>query len=97
MGAPDEDDELSEEARLFRMQEAIHSQAHKLHVAALIERYPGLRETLDASVANYDALYEAHDAGIAFAVCITEGVPVHDTLKVVGTTPGMRIRSSSWR
>jgi succinyl-CoA synthetase alpha subunit len=38
-----------------------------------------------------DALYEAHDAGITFAVCITEGVPVHDTLKVVGTTPGMRI------
>src|SRR5580700_8594842 len=38
-----------------------------------------------------DALYEAHDAGITFAVCITEGVPVHDTLKVVGATPGMRI------
>jgi succinyl-CoA synthetase alpha subunit len=38
-----------------------------------------------------DALYEAYEAGITFAVCITEGVPVHDTLKVVGTTPGMRI------
>ena len=38
-----------------------------------------------------DALYEAYDAGITFAVCITEGVPVHDTLKVVATTPGMRI------
>jgi succinyl-CoA synthetase alpha subunit len=38
-----------------------------------------------------DALYEAYEAGIGFAVCITEGVPVHDTLKVVGATPGMRI------
>ena len=38
-----------------------------------------------------DALYEAYEAGITFAVCITEGVPVHDTLKVVGTTSGMRM------
>jgi succinyl-CoA synthetase alpha subunit len=38
-----------------------------------------------------DALYEAYEAGITFAVCITEGVPVHDTLKVVGATSGMRI------
>ncbi len=61
-----------------------------------------VREAVDATGATHsclfvpppfaaDALYEANDAGIALAVCITEGVPVHDTLKVVGATPGMRI------
>lgn len=55
-----EDPVVREEARLFRMQEAIHAQAHKLHVGALIRRYPGLRETLDESIASYDGLYDKH-------------------------------------
>ena len=38
-----------------------------------------------------DALYEAYDAGIKLAVCITEGIPSHDMLKVVATTKSMRI------
>lgn len=38
-----------------------------------------------------DALYEAHDAGIGFAAAITEGIPVHEMLKVVATTLGMRL------
>ncbi len=38
-----------------------------------------------------DALFEAYEAGVRFSVCITEGAPVHDMLRVVGTTPGMRI------
>jgi succinyl-CoA synthetase alpha subunit len=61
-----------------------------------------VREAVDATGATHqvifvpppaaaDALFEAYDAGIRFSVCITEGVPVHDTLKVVGATPGMRI------
>ena len=36
-----------EEARLFKVQEAIHSQAHQKHVGALIARYPGLQEAVD--------------------------------------------------
>jgi len=38
-----------------------------------------------------DALLEAYEAGVRFSVCITEGVPVHDMLRVAGVTPGMRI------
>ncbi len=61
-----------------------------------------VRDAVDATGATHtiifvppaaaaDALYEAYDAGVGFAVCITEGIPVHDVLKVVATTPGMRI------
>jgi len=38
-----------------------------------------------------DALLEAYDAGISVAICITEGIPVHDMLRVSAATPRMRI------
>src|SRR5690554_6783638 len=37
--------EVLEEARLFRAQEAVHSAAHRRHTAALIRKYPGLKDT----------------------------------------------------
>jgi hypothetical protein len=52
---------VAEEARLFRAQEGIHSLAHRLHLNALMRRYPGLKQVVDKAVANYDALYDAHD------------------------------------
>jgi predicted metal-dependent hydrolase len=45
------------EAKDFRTQESIHSMAHRKHAKALIERYPGLQETLDKVVQSYDRLY----------------------------------------
>ena len=61
-----------------------------------------VRDAVDATGATHtcifvpppfaaDALFEAYEAGIGTAVCITEGVPVHDVLKVMGATSGMRI------
>lgn len=61
-----------------------------------------VKECIDATGATHqcifvppagaaDALFEAYEAGVRFSVCITEGVPVDDMLRVVGTTPGLRI------
>jgi predicted metal-dependent hydrolase len=52
------DPEVAEEADAFLRQEAQHARAHRLHINALIKRYPGLRSTLDEAVADYDRLRE---------------------------------------
>jgi hypothetical protein len=51
------DPAVREEARLFVAQEGAHSLAHRKHVKALIERYPGLQEALDDIGTHFDKLY----------------------------------------
>jgi predicted metal-dependent hydrolase len=53
------DPEVAEEADAFLRQEAVHAMAHRLHQRALLGRYPGLKGTLDAVVADYDRLFAA--------------------------------------
>ena len=55
-----DDPEIAAEADAFMQQEAIHARAHRLHIDALVRRYPGLRSTLDAAIAGFDALLEVH-------------------------------------
>ncbi len=53
------DAEAAAEAQAFLRQEAQHASAHRLHLRALIRRYPGLQQTLDEAVARYDQLSES--------------------------------------
>lgn len=50
------DSEAAEEADLFLHQEAQHASAHRKHVRALINHYPGLQATFDEAIAAYDDL-----------------------------------------
>ncbi|WP_028476548.1 metal-dependent hydrolase [Nocardia sp. CNY236] len=50
------DPEVVEEADAFMRQEGQHSTAHRQHVSGLIKRYPGLQETLDNVIAQFDHL-----------------------------------------
>ncbi|KWX68462.1 metal-dependent hydrolase [Mycobacterium sp. NAZ190054] len=50
------DPAVAEEATAFLRQEAQHSASHRKHVNALIAQYPGLQHTLDAAIAEYEAL-----------------------------------------
>ncbi len=55
------DQGVLEEARLFLQQEAVHAKAHRRHVQALIDRYPGLQAGLDLALAHFDDHYDRHD------------------------------------
>ncbi len=48
------DPEVAAEATAFLRQEAQHSSTHRKHVTALIKRYPGLQQTLDAAITSFD-------------------------------------------
>ncbi|MEC3916219.1 metal-dependent hydrolase [Nocardia sp. CDC160] len=50
------DPEVAEEADAFMRQEGQHSTAHRQHVRGLIRAYPGLQETLDEVVGEFDKL-----------------------------------------
>lgn len=45
---------VAEEATAFLRQEAQHSASHRKHVTALIKGHPGLQQTLDAAMAEFD-------------------------------------------
>ncbi|MFE7722755.1 metal-dependent hydrolase [Nocardia rhizosphaerihabitans] len=53
------DPEVAQEAVAFMRQEGHHSTAHRQHVKALIKKYPGLQNTLDAVIGEFDLLTEA--------------------------------------
>ncbi len=50
------DPEVAAESDAFMRQEGQHSTAHRQHVKALIKRYPGLQETIDDVIAEFDKL-----------------------------------------
>lgn len=52
------DPAILEEAQDFRMQESIHSLAHRQHVKDLCRQYPGLNQALDDLIKHFDDLYD---------------------------------------
>ncbi len=74
------DPAVAEECRLFVEQEAAHSLAHHKHVNALIERYPGLKESRSKAIAHFDQILEKN--GLEFAICF--GAAVEGTFTPMG-------------
>jgi predicted metal-dependent hydrolase len=55
------DPKVREVAKIFRLQEAQHSKCHQAHIAALVQRYPGLEETSNKLFALIDELYQTEN------------------------------------
>ncbi|MFO0696336.1 MAG: metal-dependent hydrolase [Polyangiales bacterium] len=53
--------EVKAEADPFLRQEALHSRAHQLHLAALVKRWPGLQQTIDEVDESFRTLEREHD------------------------------------
>lgn len=64
-----EDPAVVAEANAFLRQEALHSRAHQLHIAALVRRYPGLAETLAHARSRYQRLLDENS--LEFLVAYT--------------------------
>lgn len=56
----DESPEIAAEADAFLRQEGQHAAAHRKHMAALIEQYPGLQRGYDAATQSFDDLIATH-------------------------------------
>ncbi len=55
-----EDAAVAEEAEAFLRQEAQHAAAHRKHMLALIEQYPGLERCYEETTASFHDLIDAH-------------------------------------
>ncbi len=54
------DPDVAEEAEAFLRQEAQHAAAHRKHMIALIEQYPGLEQCYEQTVASFNELIDSH-------------------------------------
>ena len=54
------DADIAAEAEAFLRQEAQHAAAHRKHMIALIEQYPGLERCYKQTTASFNELIEAH-------------------------------------
>jgi predicted metal-dependent hydrolase len=61
------DPAAAEEARAFLRQEGLHARAHRLHIRALLSRYPGLHETVNAIDASFRQLEATHSRAFLLA------------------------------